>query len=1022
MSTSGTSTTTATQSSYSGAGLEAVTAPVIPAGTTVLRVGEGETYSTLNAAVSAAQDGDVILVDAGTYTNDFATVTAKISIIGVGGMANFVATEPPANLKGILTVDNDVTIENLSFSGAAIDAADGGNAAGIRYEGGQMSLTNDSFSNNQDGLLAAAVLPQLTTNTITINHSVFSDNGSGTGYTHNLYVGDITSLTATNSVFEGAVVGHEFKSRAETNTITNNVFSDGPTGTASYSIDLPDGGNDTVTGNLIEKGPNAENNASVHFGGEGIPYAGSSLTVSANDFVNDLGTDAVAVLNQTATTANITGNTFSNYTPGQIASGPAVETSNVNADETAIANTTLAGVLPGNTLIITDPASHTVTLNNALQAAEGGTGLLTVNAAVGHVTSIGGSGGMIFTESPGSGGNSITTAAGSTNSVTVSGQDLIDSEGNDTIRTGAGNITAQLNGTATVAEGYANNQWAVAGTATITTGGGSPAISVGSQGYARITGPVTYLSLSVDEGTASYDVTQGGAEEAATIAGGSVLDVINNGASEISTAAGSQGSTITVGAGTANVMSLGADTIYAGSGTDSVIVSGKASIYAGTGSLTVYGRGDTAGASIYANGGTTTFGGDTGNLTYYGGDAANTIDLQLSSNTLVGGAGKMTVNGGSRETITGGSGGIVYNASSMGGSDTITTAAGSSNTIALINADTVQSWGSDTITGGTGNQTINVYGNSTITGSQGNSVVTLSGTDTFTGVGQDNITVTPGAVATISAGINTPTTETGATVNYTVPGTSGALASASVTGGSANLVNTSNGIAIASNGSSAAKISLGAGTDTVNSAASDTVYGGTGTDTVTITAANTTLWGGSGALTVQDYDWNSGDKQTAHGGTGSFTYSQLTGGLTFIGGAGSAAINGGNGSLNITAGSGQISVSGGSAGTVFTAGSGSANVTLSSSSGTVNFGKGNTNLQIMSGSTAAVLNFGGGHGGGTDTIYGFRGGVDTFHLNGISLRSETIISGGYDFKMSDGTDIRLMGVSAQSLALALAKH
>ncbi len=70
----------------------------------VLTVGTGGEYSTLTAAVAASHNGDIIEVKPGTYVNDFPTVTDSITIESVGGMANFVATEPPANLKAILTV------------------------------------------------------------------------------------------------------------------------------------------------------------------------------------------------------------------------------------------------------------------------------------------------------------------------------------------------------------------------------------------------------------------------------------------------------------------------------------------------------------------------------------------------------------------------------------------------------------------------------------------------------------------------------------------------------------------------------------------------------------------------------------------------------------------------------------------------------------------------------------------------------------------------------------------------------
>ena len=55
--------------------------------------GSGFEYHTLASAISASHDGDVIQVQAGTYTNDFATIATSITIEGVGGM---VTSSPPS--------------------------------------------------------------------------------------------------------------------------------------------------------------------------------------------------------------------------------------------------------------------------------------------------------------------------------------------------------------------------------------------------------------------------------------------------------------------------------------------------------------------------------------------------------------------------------------------------------------------------------------------------------------------------------------------------------------------------------------------------------------------------------------------------------------------------------------------------------------------------------------------------------------------------------------------------------------
>src|SRR6476620_10370403 len=186
-----------------------------------LNVGAGQAYATLSAAVAASRDGDVINVQAGTYVNDFATISTDITIVGVGGMANFVATVAPPNGKGILVTQSDVTIQNLSFSGAAV--ADG-NGAGIRYEGGNLVVIDSYFHDNQMNLLAANPVP---TGTIRIVGSEFGATRDSDSLNHNLYVGNIASLVIDDSYFHDANDGHQIKSRAQSTTITNSRIYDG---------------------------------------------------------------------------------------------------------------------------------------------------------------------------------------------------------------------------------------------------------------------------------------------------------------------------------------------------------------------------------------------------------------------------------------------------------------------------------------------------------------------------------------------------------------------------------------------------------------------------------------------------------------------------------------------------------------------------------------------------------------------------------------------------------------------------
>ena len=238
----------------------ALCSAAIEASAATLTVGAGQQFQTIQAAVAASHDGDTIYVRAGNYVGDGAIISKKIKIVGVGGMAHFVSSGLIGNGKALFVTNTDVTFDHIEFSGAQV--ADH-NGAGIRYQAGNLTITNCYFHDNQNGVLGAAD----PTGTIAIDHSEFARNGYGDGQTHNIYIGQIAKFTITNSYIHDAIVGHEIKSRAAATTIENNRIVDGA-GTASYSIDLPNSGIAVIKNNLIQQGANSQNRAIISYGAE----------------------------------------------------------------------------------------------------------------------------------------------------------------------------------------------------------------------------------------------------------------------------------------------------------------------------------------------------------------------------------------------------------------------------------------------------------------------------------------------------------------------------------------------------------------------------------------------------------------------------------------------------------------------------------------------------------------------------------------------------------------------------------
>jgi hypothetical protein len=294
--------------------------------------GGGE-FASLSSAVASATAGYnaantyTIDIDPGTYLNSATIVNIPLTIQNDNPTAGAVVLNDSAdqgatptyaipNLKGILVTNAAVTVNGLTFEGAAVPVADGGNGAGIRAQAGNLSVYNSSFIDDQDGILTN---PDAAMNVL-IDNSVFDGNGNATGpdagFTHAIYVGEDASLTVEDSTFNGTQAGHDIKSRAASTTIADNYLDDGVTGTASYAIDVPNGGVATIEGNTIVQGTNTQNPAMIAYDAEHLAYTDNSLLVKDNSFTNYLPGLAIGVDNYSGGNgdppvyAQLTGNTF----------------------------------------------------------------------------------------------------------------------------------------------------------------------------------------------------------------------------------------------------------------------------------------------------------------------------------------------------------------------------------------------------------------------------------------------------------------------------------------------------------------------------------------------------------------------------------------------------------------------------------------------------------------------------------------------------------------------------------------
>lgn len=257
-----------------------------------LTVGPGKTYAKPCAAIAAAKAGDTIEVDAGSYDGDTcAWDTDNLTVKGVGGRATIHTTAPVGN-KGIFTITAaNATIENFEFSGAVSSDSNG---AGIRHQGLNLTVRGSYFHDNEDGILGSPAKDKGATaqpgqGSVTIEGCEFANNGAGDGQSHNMYIGNYGTFTLHGSYTHGAKKGQLVKSRAYVSFLLYNRITDEAGTTASYEVDLPNGGTSYLVGNLIEQSAASENDNIIETGAEGVKNPTNHLYVVSNTIVNDYG-------------------------------------------------------------------------------------------------------------------------------------------------------------------------------------------------------------------------------------------------------------------------------------------------------------------------------------------------------------------------------------------------------------------------------------------------------------------------------------------------------------------------------------------------------------------------------------------------------------------------------------------------------------------------------------------------------------------------------------------------------------
>ena len=268
----------------------------------VLRVGPDRSLQMPSDAAAVAEDGDVVRLDPGEYV-DCAIWRANDLVLEAPGGAAHVRERACADKASWVIAGDDVTVDNITFSGARVPDQNG---AGIRAEGRNLTVRNSRFYDNENGILGAAVEGS----TVLIEGSVFERNGKcAANCAHGVYVNQIDRLKVVASTFRAQRVGHHIKSGALALEVIGSTIEDGAEGTASYLIDVTAGGEVVIADNQMQKGPKSENwSTAIHIAGKDATQDASAYRISGNRFRSDNPHEVAFVRNRSTVPAVLEGN------------------------------------------------------------------------------------------------------------------------------------------------------------------------------------------------------------------------------------------------------------------------------------------------------------------------------------------------------------------------------------------------------------------------------------------------------------------------------------------------------------------------------------------------------------------------------------------------------------------------------------------------------------------------------------------------------------------------------------------
>jgi parallel beta-helix repeat protein len=339
-------------------------------------------FTTIQAAVNAANAGDTILVDPGTYKEQVTFSGSSKNNIDLAAQSGTPVIKTPQTLTGSKAIvdvnaSTGVTIQGFKIAGPSNGAARS-ISAGVMIEGGGSATVNN--------------------NVITgIQDNTFDGTQNGVG----IQVGRFTSgtpTTGTATITDNTINNYQKGGIVVTNTGSNASISDnvingaGSTGVvAQNGIEISAGATGTVADNTVKNNIYNSPVSPAQFAASGIliDQAGNNVNVSNNTVTNnDAGIWVLDTSNAAITDNNVSGSTYFGIALDIISTGDSNDTvkdnvSNHNTgdgiDLFGAANSTVNGNTTssngGNGIMLDQGSTHN-TVNNNVSKSNAGIGIL----------------------------------------------------------------------------------------------------------------------------------------------------------------------------------------------------------------------------------------------------------------------------------------------------------------------------------------------------------------------------------------------------------------------------------------------------------------------------------------------------------------------------------------------------------------------------------------------------------------------------------------------------------------------